>query len=95
MSFLILAHWPLLFICSAMVVAAVIDGWKLKVPNWLTFPLVLSGWALGLLHSFGLFTTWTGGGDVPWLAKSVMSSSHDPVAAAALPVVAFVPVMDV
>jgi prepilin peptidase CpaA len=49
----ILNHWPLWFICVAMIVAAVIDGWKLKVPNWLTFPLVLSGWGLGLLHSFG------------------------------------------
>ncbi len=46
----ILSHWPLWFICLAMIVAAVIDGWKLKVPNWLTFPLVLSGWLLGLLH---------------------------------------------
>lgn len=27
-----------------LVVAAVIDGWKLKVPNWLTFPLILAGW---------------------------------------------------
>src|SRR4051794_33292723 len=50
----ILNHWPLTFVCAAMIVAAVIDGWKLKVPNWLTFPLVLSGWALGLLHNFGL-----------------------------------------
>src|SRR5262249_34687079 len=31
---------------------------------WLTFPLVLSGWALGLLHTFGLFTDATGAGDV-------------------------------
>src|SRR5436305_2502614 len=63
MSF-ILNHWPLWFISLAMVVAAVIDGWKLKVPNWLTFPLVLSGWVLGLLHTFGLFTGATGSGDV-------------------------------
>jgi prepilin peptidase CpaA len=49
----ILNHWPLWFICVAMIVAAVIDGWKLKVPNWLTFPLVLTGWGLGLLHSCG------------------------------------------
>jgi len=47
----ILAHWPLWFVCLAMVVAAVIDGWKLKVPNWLTFPLILSGWGLGLFHN--------------------------------------------
>ena len=24
--------------------AAVIDGLKLKVPNWLTFPMIISGW---------------------------------------------------
>ena len=27
-----------------LVIAAVIDGWKLKVPNWITFPLILGGW---------------------------------------------------
>ncbi len=27
-----------------LVVAAVIDGWKLKVPNWLTFPMIVGGW---------------------------------------------------
>ena len=59
-----LNHWPLWFVSLAMIASAVIDGWKLKVPNWLTFPLVLSGWALGLVHSFGLFTAWTGSGDV-------------------------------
>src|SRR5260370_40800731 len=58
-----LSHWPLWFISLAMIAAAVIDGWKLKVPNWLTFPLVLSGWALGIFHSFGLFTQSTGAGD--------------------------------
>jgi prepilin peptidase CpaA len=50
----ILGHWPLAFVCAAMVVAAVIDGWKLKVPNWLTFPVILGGWGLGLLHTLGL-----------------------------------------
>jgi prepilin peptidase CpaA len=60
----ILNHWPLWFISLAMIVAAVIDGWKLKVPNWLTFPLVLSGWGLGLVHTFGLFTDATGHGDI-------------------------------
>ncbi len=58
----ILSHWPLWFTCVAMVVAAVIDGWKLKVPNWLTFPLILAGWALGACHNFGwLDGTGTGG----------------------------------
>ncbi len=61
MSF-ILNHWPLTFVCAAMIVAAIIDGWKLKVPNWLTFPLVLSGWVLGLLHNCGLFEGTGSGG---------------------------------
>jgi prepilin peptidase CpaA len=60
----ILENWPLGFICAAMVVAAVIDGWKLKVPNWLTFPLILSGWALGLVHDLGWLTPGTGVGGV-------------------------------
>jgi prepilin peptidase CpaA len=54
MSWFTLEAWPLWFICIAMVVAAVIDGWKLKVPNWLTLPLVLSGWLFGLIHDTGL-----------------------------------------
>jgi prepilin peptidase CpaA len=58
----ILSNWPLTFICAAMIVAAVIDGWKLKVPNWLTFPLILSGWGLGVLHSFGLLESTGSGG---------------------------------
>src|SRR5579859_3129527 len=60
----ILTHWPLAFVCAAMIVAAVIDGWKLKVPNWLTFPLIISGWLLGLLHNFDLFTDSTGTGGI-------------------------------
>jgi prepilin peptidase CpaA len=54
MSLFTLENWPLLFVSAAMVVAAVIDGWKLKVPNWLTLPLIVSGWLLGLVHNFGL-----------------------------------------
>jgi prepilin peptidase CpaA len=54
MSWLTWNNWPLLFVCAAMVVAAVIDGWKLKVPNWLTFPLIISGWLFGLTHDVGL-----------------------------------------
>jgi len=33
-----------LLVSIILIVAAVIDGWKLKVPNWLTFPMVLAGW---------------------------------------------------
>lgn len=42
--------WPLLFVSAAMIVAAYIDGWKLKVPNWLTFRIILAGWALGAFY---------------------------------------------
>jgi prepilin peptidase CpaA len=71
MSF-ILSHWPLTFVCAAMIVAAVIDGWKLKVPNWLTFPLVLSGWTLGLLHNFGVLEGTGNGGIGASLAGSAL-----------------------
>ena len=45
---------PLVVVCVGMILAAFIDGWALKVPNWVTLPLVLSGWALGLGHDLGL-----------------------------------------
>lgn len=45
---------PLVVVCFGMILAAFIDGWALKVPNWVTLPLVLSGWMLGLCHDFGL-----------------------------------------
>jgi len=53
MGFTTLETWPLWFVCGAMVLSAVIDWWKFKVPNWLTFPVILSGWALGLVHTLG------------------------------------------
>jgi len=56
MAFFALANWPLWFLSVAMIVAAVIDGWKLKVPNWLTFPLILSGWLLGLIYNCGFLS---------------------------------------
>src|SRR5262245_25572277 len=68
----IASNWPLGFICLAMVVAAVIDGWKLKVPNWLTFPLVLSGWALGLCHDVGWLRGTGEGGLVASLAGTAL-----------------------
>lgn len=37
-------NWPVWLLSVVLVFAAVIDGWKLKVPNWITFPLILSGW---------------------------------------------------
>lgn len=50
-------NWPVVAVCVGMVAAAVIDWWKFKVPNKLTYPLIVSGWILGLAVNFG----WVGG----------------------------------
>jgi prepilin peptidase CpaA len=54
--------WPLVFLSLAMIVGAVIDGWKFKVPNWLTFPVIISGWLLGIYYAYI--------GESPYLADS-------------------------
>jgi prepilin peptidase CpaA len=54
MKLLTLENWPVLAICIGMLAAAIIDWWKFKVPNKLTFPLILSGWLLGLANTCGL-----------------------------------------
>lgn len=38
--------WPCWVVTITLVVAAVIDGLQLKVPNWITFPMIISGWDL-------------------------------------------------
>ena len=52
-------HWVIMTVCWAvsvvLVVAALIDGVKLKVPNWLTFPMIISGWIAS-----GIFFGWAG-----------------------------------
>jgi prepilin peptidase CpaA len=49
----IVNNWPLWLLSLILIVAAVIDGWALKVPNWLTFPLVFAGWtAAAYAHGF-------------------------------------------
>ena len=37
-----------------MIASAIIDWWKFKVPNKLTFPIIVSGWLLGLAYTVGL-----------------------------------------
>jgi prepilin peptidase CpaA len=34
-----------------MIASAVIDWWKFKVPNWLTLPVIMTGWLFGLTHT--------------------------------------------
>jgi len=48
------AYVPVALLCGAMILAAVIDGWKFKVPNWLTLSLILAGSGLGLLNTLGV-----------------------------------------
>lgn len=44
-------NWPVWFVTITLVVAAVIDGLKLKVPNWITFPMIISGWIYSAVYS--------------------------------------------
>jgi prepilin peptidase CpaA len=37
-------NWHVWLVTVTLIVAAVIDGLKLKVPNWITFPMIISGW---------------------------------------------------
>lgn len=46
------AYIPVGLLCLGMIACAVVDGWKFKVPNVLTLPMVLSGWMIGGLHDF-------------------------------------------
>ena len=64
----VVANWPVWFVTVALVVAAVIDGIQLKVPNWLTFPFIISGWAYSM-YAYGL----EGEG---WIERRTASEDH-------------------
>ena len=53
----IVQHWPYWVVSLLLVTGAVIDGWKLKVPNWLTFPMVIGGWIYSTV-AFGWIGLW-------------------------------------
>ncbi len=40
---ILLDNWHVKFVAITLLVAAYIDGKELRVPNWITFPMVLSG----------------------------------------------------
>lgn len=67
------SHWPIIAICIGMIAAAGIDWWKFKVPNNLTFPLIVSGWVLGLLNNFDLIPYGGEGGIVSSLAGTALA----------------------
>jgi prepilin peptidase CpaA len=54
----VLSNWPIWFVTITLVVAAVIDGLKLKVPNWITFPMIISGWIYSA--AFSPYAGWEG-----------------------------------
>ncbi len=50
--------WPVWVVTITLVVAAVIDGLQLKVPNWITFPMIISGWIYSA--AFSPYAGWDG-----------------------------------
>lgn len=51
-------HWPVWVVSITLVVAAVVDGIKLKVPNWITFPMIVSGWVFSAWFAGSAEMTW-------------------------------------
>ena len=54
----ITAHWPIWVVTITLIVAAVVDGFELRVPNWLTFPFVVSGWLYSAVFASSLGMPW-------------------------------------
>ncbi|MGL4513585.1 MAG: A24 family peptidase [Lacipirellulaceae bacterium] len=54
----VVANWPVWFVTVTLIVAAVIDGLQLKVPNWITFPMIVSGWAYS--YALSPYAGWEG-----------------------------------
>jgi prepilin peptidase CpaA len=54
----VIAHWPIWLVSITLIVAAVIDGFELKVPNAITFPMILGGWLYSALAA--------GAQQMPW-----------------------------
>src|SRR5437868_4860485 len=40
--------WPVWVVTITLIVAAAIDGKQLKVPNWITYPMIVAGWVYSL-----------------------------------------------
>ena len=49
---ILFTNWPVKLVCGLLIVAAYIDGKQLRVPNWLTYPMVFSGL---------IYSAWAGG----------------------------------
>jgi prepilin peptidase CpaA len=55
-------HWTFWLVTVVLIVAAVIDGCELRVPNLITFPFILSGWAYGFFANGWEGLGWSLGG---------------------------------
>lgn len=51
-------NWPVWVLTGWLIVAATIDGIQLKVPNWLTFPMILAGWIYSATYYALASPTW-------------------------------------
>jgi prepilin peptidase CpaA len=58
LSTALVTNWPVWLVTVVLIVAAVIDGWKLKVPNWITFPLIVGGWMYSAAAAGAYDMTW-------------------------------------
>ena len=43
--------WHVWVVTITLIVAAVIDGLQLKVPNWITYPMIIAGWVYSAVLS--------------------------------------------
>jgi prepilin peptidase CpaA len=65
-------HWPIWLVSFVLVVAAIIDGICLKVPNWITFPMIATGWAYSLVAGSWEGLAWSITGTVVGLVLLLM-----------------------
>jgi len=61
-------QWPIWLVSVVLVIAAVIDGIYLKVPNWITFPMIATGWVYSLLAGSWEGLGWSIAGTIVGLA---------------------------
>lgn len=62
------SHTEVWFVSSVLVVAAIIDGCKLRVPNWLTYHLIAGGLVISTIIGGALGCVWSLAGTALGLA---------------------------
>jgi prepilin peptidase CpaA len=55
-------QWSAWLVTAVLVEAAIIDGLKLKVPNWLTYHFAAGGLVVAAVHGGGPALLWSAGG---------------------------------